>query len=142
MTRRKAPGFAFASAKKSLLPSWDMSLVFVKPEDAQRLNRQLRRKTYTPNVLSYATDTRSGEIIICLEIAKEQAPSYELSYTDFVGLLFIHALLHLKGYRHGTTMDKSERAYLARLSGSTTTHGSTHRNRNRHRDLSNKGRHR
>ena len=115
LTRRSVPGVPFAKIAKSILPTWELSLVFVTPAEATRLNTTLRKKTYTPNVLSYASSKKSGEVIICLSVAKTQAPEYGLSYTAFVTLLFIHALLHLKGERHGTTMEKRERALLARF---------------------------
>lgn len=115
LTRRSVPGVPFTKIAKAILPTWELSLVFVTPEEAKRLNKTLRKKTYTPNVLSYESAPKSGEVIICLSVAKEQAPEYGLPYAAFVGLLFIHALLHLKGERHGTTMEKRERALLARF---------------------------
>src|SRR5262249_34419256 len=85
---------------------------------------------------------KSGEIVICLDVARQQAPSYDLSYQDFCGLLFIHALLHLKGERHGPTMEKKERALLARIISSSLrpSNASTHSNRNRHRHAPDKSR--
>jgi ssRNA-specific RNase YbeY (16S rRNA maturation enzyme) len=38
------------------------------------LNKKLRNKTYTPNVLSYAVGEKSGEMIICREVAREAGP--------------------------------------------------------------------
>ncbi len=131
-TKQKAPAFPFADALSQILPGWEMSLVFVTPAEAKKLNVSLRAKDYTPNVLSYETGTKSGEVLICLSVAKEQAPEYELSYPDFVGFLFIHALLHLKGQRHGATMDKAEREWLSRIAPHTL-HETTHRNRHRSR---------
>ncbi|HVW71854.1 MAG TPA: rRNA maturation RNase YbeY [Candidatus Paceibacterota bacterium] len=141
MTRRKAPVFPFEAALKAALPAWDVSLVFAGPTLAKNLNHQLRKKSYTPNVLSYPTGKKSGELIICLEVAKEQAPEYGMRYAEFVGYLFIHGLLHLKGMAHGSTMERAERQLMSRLAP-TYSHATTHRNRNRHRDLPSKGRRR
>jgi probable rRNA maturation factor len=141
LTRRKAPAFAFKKALVRILPAWDISLVFAEPKGAQELNRSLRKKTYVPNVLSYASGKKSGEIIICLSVAAMQAPEYRLSYTNFVGLLFIHALLHLKGMRHGSTMEKAERQALGRIA-LLYPNETTYRNGNRHRHEPNKGRRR
>ncbi len=118
LTRSKIPALAlFEKARLAGLSSWDISLVFVGPARAKALNMSLRDKTYTPNVLSYAVGTRSGEIIICPDVAKAQAPLHGHSTHDFILSLFIHGLFHLKGMRHGTTMEKSERATLARVLG-------------------------
>jgi probable rRNA maturation factor len=128
MTRQKAPSFPFADALAASLPGWEISLAFVGETRARNLNQALRAKDYVPNVLSYETGEKSGEIVICLEEAKRQAPKYEMPYRDFVGFLFIHGCLHLKGMPHGTTMERKERAILARFS-SLPSHGATHSNR-------------
>ncbi len=115
LTRQKTVKFPFESAHKHILPSYEVSLAFVGSRRAQQMNKTLRNKGYIPNVLSYETGKNSGEIVICLLEARKQAPSYDMSYTKFVGFLFIHGLLHLKGEQHGATMDKQERALLKRF---------------------------
>lgn len=92
-----------------------MSLVFAGSTRAQSMNIRLRGKDYVPNVLSYESGTKSGEIVICLDVAKKQAPDYDMTYTEFVGFLFIHGCLHLKGERHGATMEHKERLLLKRF---------------------------
>lgn len=136
MARSVAPRFPFIEALSKTLPGWDISLVFVGRTRAQKLNESLRNKTYVPNVLSYQTGPKSGEVVICLEVAKRQAPSYHMSYQVFVGFLFIHALMHLKGYPHGPTMEKKERAVLARIISSSkrALHAPKNIYRNRHRN--------
>ncbi len=128
-TRGTAPVFPFAKALEAVLPGWELSLVFAGETRAKALNQTLRNKEYIPNVLSYESGKKSGEIIICLNVAKKQAPEYGLSYPAMVGFLFIHGLLHLKGKRHGATMDKQEREVLARFINVTSPRGQTNRNR-------------
>lgn len=145
MTRRTpAPGFPFTRAAKAVLPGWELSLAFVGETRAKALNTKLRGKTYVPNVLSYKTSEargpQSGEIVICPAVAKKQAPAYGMPYEIFVGYLFIHGLLHLKGMPHGHTMEKAERDLLSRIA--PYTHATTNRHRNRHRHLPDKGRRR
>jgi rRNA maturation RNase YbeY len=139
--RTKAPRFAYSEIAEKVLPGWTISLAFVGPKKAQTLNVQLRGKTYVPNVLSYEAGAKSGEILICLAEAKKQAPEYGLSSRDFVLYLFIHGLLHLKGWAHSATMEECERKLVAKFAaGSTRTHSNatTHRNRNRHRHVPSK----
>ncbi len=125
---------------QEVLPGWDISLVFAGEIRAKALNIALRNKDYIPNVLSYETgnpkpakgQSRSGEIIICPSIAEKQAPEHELPYREFLALLFIHGLLHLKGQRHGATMEKHERQLAARFTNNVLSklpNGTTHRNR-------------
>jgi rRNA maturation RNase YbeY len=140
VTRRTAPRAAFSAAAEEILPAFDISLVFVTPAKARALNQKLRKKDYVPNVLSYSAGKNNGEIIICLSEAKKQAPTYSMDEHTFVLYLFIHGLLHLKGWAHSGTMERSERRLLAKFAkGFTPTlHETTHRNRSRHRNLPSK----
>ncbi len=135
-TRKPIPAFPFKKALDATLPGWEISLAFAGETRAQKMNVTLRKKDYIPNVLSYESGDRSGEIVICLEVAKRQAPDYGMNYTEFVGFLFIHGLMHLKGMQHGATMEHQERLLLKRLSRtsprtnlSRSSNVPTHRNR-------------
>ncbi|MBI2409477.1 rRNA maturation RNase YbeY [Candidatus Kaiserbacteria bacterium] len=137
-------GWPLSTIAAETLPGWEISLAFVGPERARMLNKKLRRKAYVPNVLSYVVGKKSGEIIICPSEAAKQAPDFKLSTANFQLLLFIHGLLHLKGWAHGGTMERREQALLARyllVRGASSdsridiSHEAAHRHRNRHRDL-------
>lgn len=120
-TRRSVPRFAYARVAEEVLPGWDISLAFVGPAKARALNKQLRNKDYTPNVLSYAVGDKSGEIIICLSEAAKQAPNYNLPPTTYTLYLFIHGLLHIKGWAHGGRMEQCERKLVAKY-GTSNSH--------------------
>jgi probable rRNA maturation factor len=126
---------AFLRIVQALLPSWEISLAFVSPRTAQALNVKLRKKSYVPNVLSYKVGEKHGEVIICKAVAQKQAREFGLSPSDFLMLLFIHALLHLKGRRHGSTMERREWTLLKKFGGAARPYVSPHRNRNRRRHL-------
>ena len=140
-TRRPVPRFAYTTIAASVLPSWDISLVFVGPVRAQKLNQQLRKKSYIPNVLSYELGSESGEIFICLEEATKQAPAHSMSERTFVLFLFIHALLHLKGWAHSATMEQWERKLVAQFASAParSKHVTANSDRHRHRHLPSKG---
>jgi ssRNA-specific RNase YbeY (16S rRNA maturation enzyme) len=44
-------------------------------------------------------------------VAKKEARKFDMTVNGYIGFLFIHALLHLKGLDHGDTMDKAEKKY-------------------------------
>ena len=136
-TRRSTPGVPFEKILKQVLPGWEISLAFIGATRSRHLNQVLRRKNYTPNVLSLPVGNRSGEIFICRVIAKKEAPRYGMSERTYLLFLFIHALLHLKGVPHGTTMEHTERLLLRRFArgGALYTHGPTHRSRHRYRNF-------
>ncbi len=132
LTRNPIPAFPYAKALRAALPGFELSLVFVGEIRAKQMNHALRGKDYVPNVLSYETGTRSGEVIICPQVAKKQAASYGMTYAKFLGFLFIHGCLHLKGMPHGATMEHQERLLLKRLLRNSSI-PSTHAPKNRHR---------
>jgi rRNA maturation RNase YbeY len=135
--RQTAPRATFAAIAKAVLPAWDISLVFVGPKKARALNEQLRDKSYTPDVLSYVVGKKSGEIIICLSEAKKQSLLYRLEPNAYCLYLFIHGLLHLKGWAHGAIMERCEQKLLATfVKNAALYHETAHRNRNRHRHVS------
>jgi rRNA maturation RNase YbeY len=121
------PRSIFSDIAASVLPDWDISLVFVGSAKARALNKQLRNKDYVPNVLAYVAGDKNAEIIICPSEAQKQAPAYHLTPSAYCLYLFIHGVLHIKGCVHGDKMEKCERDLLARYE---TAH--SYRNRHRH----------
>ena len=71
-----------------------------------------RKKTYVPNVLSFPLTNLIGEIYITPEVAKREAKKYGMTVNGYIGYLFIHGCLHLKGHDHGATMEKAEQKYV------------------------------
>lgn len=119
---KSIPVFPYETMKNDILgKKYSLSLSFVGPTRAQKLNEQYRKKTYTPNVLSFPLDTMTGEIVICPAIAKKEHKAYFLSHDGYIGFLFIHGLLHLKGHDHHNdkdtlAMEKLEKRYMTKYS--------------------------
>ncbi len=112
MTKDTLPRVSFALIKDTILgEKYELSLVFCGNRKSKELNKKYRNKDYTPNVLSFPLDKNSGEIFINPHVAKKEAPNFQKSYKNFVGFLFIHACLHLKGMEHGSRMDKAEKKF-------------------------------
>ncbi len=109
---KKYPKLPYEEMKKSVLgKGYTLSLTFVGKVRAQALNKKYRKATYVPNVLSFPLDKTMGEIYITPLIAKTESKKYGMTPNGYVGFLFIHGLLHLKGYPHGATMDRLEKKY-------------------------------
>ncbi|MDZ4240518.1 MAG: rRNA maturation RNase YbeY [Patescibacteria group bacterium] len=125
----RTPSFSLHTTLKSKLPrlpfsrikdavagkNFSVGLVFVGPKKGAALNRTYRGKNYVPNVLSFPLSPSSGEIFIVLSKAVSEAAAYKMKPNDFLIYLFIHALFHLKGYAHGSKMEREERKVLARF---------------------------
>jgi probable rRNA maturation factor len=111
-TTRSYPKGPYRQIKDDILGrTYTLSLVFVGEQRARTLNRTHRKKTYTPNVLSFSLSPHEGEVFICPAVARREAPAFGMSYRAYVAFLLIHGLLHLKGYRHSATMERAEARY-------------------------------
>ena len=108
-TKGTLPRVPFARIKDAVLGAdYDLSIVFAGDALSRKLNMSYRGKDYIPNVLSFELDEASGEIVINPIEARRQAPGFDRSYTSMVAFLYIHGLCHLKGMKHGSTMEKAE----------------------------------
>ena len=111
----------------------EMSLSIVSPEEIQELNKSFRDVDKVTDVLSFPTcdnPTRGaitvvcedvnpetdlvniGDIVICLERAKEQAKEYGHSLKRELAFLSLHGLLHLLGYDHVEEEDEKQMVAL------------------------------
>lgn len=80
-----------------------------------QLNREYRGKEGATDVLSFPGETTAegrhlGDVVICLPVAREQAPGGQV-FTELQRLL-LHGALHCLGYDHETDhgeMDRVER---------------------------------
>lgn len=107
------PSYPYENMKDVILgKKYELSLLFVGSKRAQDLNQAYRQKTYVPNVLSFPLDNNNGEIYICPQVAKKEAKNFNLTERGYIAYLFIHGLLHLKGYDHSDKMDALEQKYL------------------------------
>lgn len=116
LTKDRVPTLPFALMKEAALGKrYALSLVIVGDKRSRTLNNAYRKKTYTPNVLSFPLDDESGEIFLNLKQARREHKARGETFEYFVALLFIHSMLHLKGYRHGVTMEGEEQKLLAKF---------------------------
>ncbi len=112
----KLPSLPFADMKDAILgKNYELSLVFIGDKRSQTLNKKYRNKDYVPDILSFPYDKKEGEIFINQNKARKRAKDFDMNEKKFIGYLFIHGLLHLKGLRHGSTMNKIELTYLKRF---------------------------
>lgn len=111
----------------------EMSLSIVSPEEIQQLNKSFREVDKVTDVLSFPTcdnPTRGaitvvcedvnpetdllniGDVVICMERAKEQAKEYGHSLKRELAFLSLHGLLHLLGYDHVEEADEKQMVAL------------------------------
>lgn len=85
---------------------YELSLVIVDDKTSTDLNKKYRAKEYTPNVLSFGIDDMHGEIFLNMRQARREYKERGETLREFTALLVIHSLFHLKGFEHGSKMDK------------------------------------
>ncbi|MED1863416.1 rRNA maturation RNase YbeY [Fictibacillus nanhaiensis] len=99
----------------------EVSVTIVTKERIQEINNEYRQKDSVTDVISFAMEEMGedeteiiggeetrflGDIIICLDVAKEQAAEYGHSLEREMGFLAVHGFLHLLGYDHMNDEDE------------------------------------
>lgn len=103
----------------------DFEIAVVLADDAfvQSLNSQYRGKNKPTNVLSFPSDSSSGElgdIILALETVEKEAKEQRKTFRNHATHLLVHGFLHLIGYDHieekeAENMEKMEIKILKKL---------------------------
>ena len=98
--------------KEVLGPHYDLQHAFLSPKEMRKVTRRTKNKNKVSNVLSFPLSKTEGEIFLNISASAREARRYETTHRKRLALLFVHGLLHLKGLRHGRTMDTRERKIL------------------------------
>ena len=111
--------------------AYEVSITFVDINEIHQLNKEYRNVDRPTDVLSFpidedfiidGVDTMLGDIVISMDIAKEQAKEYGHSLDREIMYLTCHSMLHLLGYDHMKEDDKTqmrarEKEVMSKLGG-------------------------
>lgn len=118
LSKGKHYSLPFDRIKEEILgKKYILSLVFIGERRSKKLNRIYRQKNKSANILSFPLSKEEGEIFITPKRAKKQAHLFDMNETNFIGFLFIHGLLHLKGMEHGSRMEEAEQRIFKKFFG-------------------------
>lgn len=106
----------------------ELSVLFVAPEVIAELNQRFLGRSGPTDVLAFPIDEEPepagrspdaggagpgwaapeerdlpfllGDVVICPEVARRNAPEHAGSYDDEIALLVVHGILHLRGHDH------------------------------------------
>jgi probable rRNA maturation factor len=92
----------------------NLNIMLVDETTIQQMNSEHRQKNKVTDVLSFphqdnlrmgefsffAPEEELGDIIICLEVCKEQAADHSLRFDEEFLHLAVHGFLHICGYDH------------------------------------------
>lgn len=112
----------FAKKQEHIDSEAELSVTFVDKDEIQNINKMYRDKDKVTDVISFALEEDEpeidmneldiprvlGDIIICTDVAHEQAENYGHSFERELGSLALHGFLHLLGYDHMTDEDEKE----------------------------------
>ena len=109
--------------KAALESGAEITVRFINEPEARRLNEKFRGRDYATNVLSFlyqAGPPFSGDIALCLPLARKEARELRISVEARIAHLLVHAALHLQGYDHeveeeAEAMEQMETEILRKL---------------------------
>lgn len=92
----------------------NFTLLVCDSQTIQRINHLRRGKNKPTDVLSFPGTNEirsyfSGEIVISIEFAKEQASQLGIPFEEELGRLFVHGVLHNFGYDHETSQEEERK---------------------------------
>jgi len=112
----KLPRLPFIKMKNAVLgKNYELSVVFTDNKLSKKLNKIYRGKNKPANVLSFPLSKKAGEIYLDLKEIKKSSNLFEMSGDKLIGFFFLHALSHLDGLSHGSTMEKREAILMKRF---------------------------
>jgi probable rRNA maturation factor len=102
----------FSIMKNDILgKNYSLSIACVDEKTSREINKKYRNKNKPTNILSFPLRKDMGEIILCPTIIKKGAKKFGRTFSQFLGFLVIHGMLHLKGLEHSSTMEALEEKY-------------------------------
>ena len=112
-TKGRLPSLPFEKIKNKVLgKKYELSLVFIGNKLSRKLNNKYRNLDKPTNILSFPLSESDGEIFINLNLVPKEAPKFNKTPTKFIAYLFIHGVIHLKGFEHSSKMEAKENKIL------------------------------
>lgn len=102
----------------------DLSVAFIPPEEIKKVNKKYRNKNKPTDVLAFEPISKISnlaEIVICIEVVKENAKKFNNTFKKELVKVFIHGVLHVLGYDHEKSekealkMEEKEKFYLSKI---------------------------
>lgn len=97
---------------------YEVSITFVDKGEIHKLNKEFRNVDRPTDVLSFpmdedffieGVDTMLGDIVICMDVANDQAKDFGHSLDREIMYLTAHSMLHLLGYDH---LEEDEKTHM------------------------------
>ena len=114
-TKSRLPRLPFLKIKNTILgkaPCVDLAII--SNAHSQKLNKKYRGINKPANILTFPMG-KTGEILMNPSQIRKDIKRFQKPYDALFALMFIHGLLHLKGRRHSSKMEKEEEVFLKKF---------------------------
>jgi probable rRNA maturation factor len=82
-----------------------LTFIFMDTNGARDLNKQFRKKNYATNVLTFNLDEATADIVICMQVVKQEAKAQRKPLQSHLAHMVIHGTLHAVGFDHEVKTD-------------------------------------
>jgi probable rRNA maturation factor len=82
-----------------------LTFIFMDAGAARDLNKQFRKKNYATNVLTFNLDEATADIVICMDVVKQEAKDQRKPLQSHLAHMVIHGTLHAVGFDHEVKTD-------------------------------------
>lgn len=91
----------------------ELTVVFLDPAPAKKLNHTYRKKNYATDILSFegATPMELGELVICPQVLQMQAKEHHHGFRAELAYMLIHGVLHLLGHDHERSHKEAQKMF-------------------------------
>jgi probable rRNA maturation factor len=114
LTKGTLPRVPFAVLKEKILgKTYELSLVIADIKHMKKMSTEHKGDDTHTNVLSFPLSKTSGELFICPQAIKKEAPDFGHSYEKHLKYIVIHGMLHLAGMTHGSKMEGEEKRLMS-----------------------------
>ena len=93
----------------------ELSLLLVSRDHIRKLNARFANEDHPTDVLAFPMmedddeeESLLGDVVICPEVAQENAAKLQHSVSRELDTLVVHGTLHLLGYDHQTSEDRAK----------------------------------
>jgi probable rRNA maturation factor len=111
----------FVLDRMRIHPQAELAVLLVDPDTMAQLHKRWMDESGPTDVLSFPMDELRptphdedplpgllGDVVLCPDVAREQARQAGHSFQDELRLLTTHGILHLLGYDHGEQSEEKE----------------------------------
>lgn len=102
--------------EKILGKKYNLELIFAESKTLKKLNKTYRGIDKATDILSFPISKKEGQIFICPSESKKMSKDFNREEKNFLYFLFIHGLVHLKGFDHGSKMENEEKKFRKKFS--------------------------